>query len=474
MLRVGVVTEDSTLCEAIRAAAPEDVRVEWFAGRREIAETDGRKVPSVLFMDLALLGPPPATERGRTARAPWQDAGLDPSTRVVVLAPRDQASQAIRMVRAGALTYLTYPFRPTELKNAWSVARAALRSEGEAVSARDGFWKDIYRHLVRTNSAQMQTVMDQLKAVAPTDATILLYGETGTGKNMLAKVIHEHSARAHKPFVAVHCGAIPEGLVESEFFGHEKGAFTGAVRKKLGKFEIADQGTIFLDEIGTITLPVQIKLLQVLQEGTFSRVGGEKELHTDVRVISATNVDLKSLVEQGRFRQDLYYRLEVFPIHIPPLRERREDIPLLADIFLEKLRRRHRKPIQDIHPDVIGAFLAYDWPGNIREMENVMERAFILETETTLTPTHFPAEIMGEVRAVVRPLFHPAMTLAEFRKHAVEEAERTYLSELLRYHKGRINLTAQSAGITPRQLHKLMKRHNLRKEDYRPARKAGD
>lgn len=397
---------------------------------------------------------------------------------IVVIAPKENLSEALKAVKSGASSYLTYPFQPPELKQVMDTLKV-LSEEPSSRPSSEHFWKVTVSHLVRTESPLMQKVFDDIQRVAPTDATVLLMGETGTGKNMLAKLIHEHSHRADKPFIPVHCGAIPESLIESEFFGHEKGAFTGAMRRKLGKFEIANGGTIFLDEIGTITQSVQIKLLQVLQEGIFYRVGGDNPLHTDVRVIAAANVDLKALVEQGCFRQDLFYRLNVFPIFVPPLRERKEDIPLLTEIILEKLNRRHRKNIKGIAPEVMEAFMNYNWPGNIRELENVMERAYILETMDILTPANFPRDIIGSAKrchehfmdafALLNAESGNFPSISEFRKLIVDHAERVYLTKLLRAHRGRINASARTAGITTRQLRKLMQKHNIKKEQFKKA-----
>jgi transcriptional regulator with GAF, ATPase, and Fis domain len=292
-------------------------------------------------------------------------------------------------------------------------------------------------------------------------------GETGTGKGVLAKLIHRHSNRKSRPFVSVHCGAIPDTLLESELFGHEKGAFTGAVRRKLGKFEIADGGTIFLDEVGTITSPAQIKMLQILQDRMMQRVGGEKSIEVDVRIIAATNSDLLRMVREGHFRQDLFYRLNVFPIEIPPLRERAEDIPLFAELFLERLNKFYSKSIHSVHSDVLEAFELYSWPGNIREMENLIERAYILETTSVLTPEGFPSDLFTQNPRGESRTPDMRLTLAEVRQRAVERVEREYLRELLLTHKGRINLTALAAGITTRQLHKLMTRHRLNKQDFK-------
>jgi DNA-binding NtrC family response regulator len=334
---------------------------------------------------------------------------------------------------------------------------------------RDQFWQVDTFELLRTNSERMKKVFQQIRTVSPTKSTVLLVGETGTGKSVLAQLIHQHSNRKDAQFICVHCGAIPDTLVESEMFGHEKGAFTGAVRRKLGKFEFATGGTIFLDEIGTITPAAQIKLLQVLQDGTYQRVGGEETLKTDVRVIAASNADLKKMCDEGSFRKDLYYRLNVFPVEIPPLRERLEDIPLFVETFLNNLNQFSLKEIKGIHPLVIEAFKIYTWPGNIRELENLVERAYILEAASVLTPESFPNELF-EIEAT--PVFMPTgkqPTLMEARQQGVGEIERNYLKDVLTRNRGKINDSARDAGISCRQLNKLMNKYGIRKEEFKAA-----
>jgi transcriptional regulator with GAF, ATPase, and Fis domain len=313
----------------------------------------------------------------------------------------------------------------------------------------------------------MKGVFSKIRSVSPTKSTVLLLGETGTGKSMMAKLIYQHSNRRDAQFISVHCGAIPDTLLESELFGHEKGAFTGAVRRKLGKFEIAKGGTIFLDEIGTITSTAQIKLLQILQDGTFQRVGGEETLKADTRVIAASNVDLKQMCDEGQFRKDLYYRLNVFPIEIPPLRERIEDVVNLSFTILRKLNRFASKEIIDIHPSVIDAFLAYDWPGNIRELENLIERAHILESSSILTQDSFPNDLFNSRSSPVIIPTRNSMTLSEARQRGLEEIERNYLKDVLTRSKGRISDSAAKAGISTRQLNKLMNKYGLKKEIFK-------
>jgi transcriptional regulator with GAF, ATPase, and Fis domain len=334
---------------------------------------------------------------------------------------------------------------------------------------RDRFWQLDSLEIVQTRSPLMEKVFDKIYSVAPTKSNVLLLGETGTGKSILARLIHRQSNRKDGPFISVHCGAIPDTLIESELFGHEKGAFTGAIRRKLGKFEIAHGGTILLDEIGTVTLSAQIKLLQVLQDGTLQRVGGEATVQTDVRVIAASNTDLKEMCDEGRFRRDLYYRLNVFPIEIPPLRERKDDIAPLVDVFLKKFNKSSPKEIHGVQEEVIHAFLHYPWFGNVRELENLMERAYILERTSMLTAESFPSEISRYQSALGKLEVESSGTLSEVRRKGIEEIERRYLKDVLARNHGKINDSANTAGITPRQLHKLLLKYSIRKEDFKSA-----
>lgn len=323
-----------------------------------------------------------------------------------------------------------------------------------------------------SRSPAMQGVLEKARTVAPTRATVLLTGETGVGKGVLAKLIHGLSNRKNQPFVAVHCGAMPDTLLESELFGHEKGSFTGADRRKPGKFEIADGGTLFLDEIGTITPAVQIKLLDVLQERRFHRVGGEHEVEVDIRIVAATNGDLHRMQEEGAFRADLYHRLNVFPIEIPPLRRRKEDLSALVAFLLDRLNGLYSKRIEGLDPVVEEAFHVYDWPGNVRELENVLERAHILEPTPRITAQHVPFEILdtAEKHVAVAVPVGGTKTLAEARAEAVAAAERRYLVELLTTNEGRIDASARTAGITTRQLRKLLGKYEIHKADFKPPR----
>lgn len=349
-----------------------------------------------------------------------------------------------------------------------SLSRVALDLNGSGPICRAASGADL---MALTRSQAMRDVYRKVQMVAPTRTTVLLTGETGTGKSFLAKLIHQLSARRSRQFIRVHCGALPESLIESELFGHEKGAFTGASRTRKGKFELADGGTIFLDEIGTITPAAQIKLLHILQEKAFERVGGEKLIPCDVRIIAATNEDPTRLCEQGRFRWDLFYRLNVFPVLVPPLRLRVEDILSLADEFARNFCRDAGRNISGFDPRAARALEEYGWPGNVRELENIIERACILEEAGVIHAESLPLELLAlrpEIQPDSQARSDTLMPLHAARAAAIEEFERRYLFALLQSCSGSIKKSADTAGITTRQLHKLMTRHHLDKKSFRP------
>ena len=272
------------------------------------------------------------------------------------------------------------------------------------------------------NSSRMQEVFDMVHRVADSSATVLLRGESGTGKTMVAKALHHHSARSSGPFVVVNCAALPETLLESELFGHEKGAFTGAVETKRGRFELAQGGTLFLDEIGEISLAVQVKLLNVLQERTFQRLGSLKTIETDLRLVAATNRNLEAAVEQKKFREDLYYRLNVFPVYLPPLRERRTDILLLAEYFLEKYAKENKKQIKRISTPAIDLLVQYHWPGNVRELQNCMERAVLICDGATVDSTHLPPTLQSQDSVPTGRAYALAVAVENFERELIIDA----------------------------------------------------
>jgi DNA-binding NtrC family response regulator len=465
-----VVCQDNALKAVITAGIGNNTKPE-FAPFELLTACLEAQAFDYLFIELAAI--PPAGSHVFT-REDFQAIfapvyRLRPSIKTIVIVSSDQINEGIAAVEAGAASYLKLPLSQEEVRFVTRDVYEGQIMESELDYLREQFWETDVREIVRTRCPIMKKVYELVQSVAPTRTTVLLTGETGTGKSLLAKLIHRHSNRREAQFISVHCGAIPDTLLESELFGHEKGAFTGAVRRKMGKFEIANGGTIFLDEVGTLTPAAQVKLLMVLQEGLYERVGGEVTLKTDVRVVAATNADLKQMTEEGLFRKDLYYRLNVFPIDLPALRDRIQDIPHLVDSFLKKMSDFGPKVIRHVHPAVVKALGMYNWLGNIRELENLIERAYILEQSDTLTPESFPADFFEEEWLTAEVSIDTSHALAQVRAEGIEEIERRYLKDLLARHRGRINRSAEEAGITTRQLHKLMKKYGYRKETFKSA-----
>ncbi len=465
MKAVLVASRNQSACNAIRSSMRPEHRVDLVTSRDGCLEMFRKKRYEFLFIDVEILRGSMLDNNYKTALQPFWHAY--PTAQIIAMSSQEMIREAVRAVKAGASDYLTHPINREEVKHVTESIYESIVMESELDYLWDRFWQEDSLDIVRTRSPLMQTVFDKVRSVAPTKSTVLLSGETGTGKGVLARLIHHHSNRKDSPFISVHCGAIPDTLLESELFGHEKGAFTGAVRRKLGKFEIAQGGTIFLDEIGTITPSAQIKLLEVLQDATFHRVGGEETIEANVRVIAATNADLQKMCDEGQFRKDLYYRLNVFPVEIPPLRDRIEDIVYIVEVVLKRLNKFHSKEIHDTDPHVIEAFGKYSWPGNIRELENLTERAYILETSSVLTPGGFPNELFTSEALQSQIKVDASLTLPEARRKGIEEFERRYLEKLLANNQGRIKEAAKSAGISTRQLHKLLSKYGIKKEAFK-------
>jgi DNA-binding NtrC family response regulator len=322
-----------------------------------------------------------------------------PSIPVVVITGSNSRQTALEAIRCGAYGFFEKPFNEAEVTHIVRQAARVRHLEEENLKLRATL--DACRGFRRLmgSSPALERILKQARAVASTSATVLLAGENGTGKEMLARAIHEESPRAEGPFIAVSCAALPEDLIESELFGHEKGAFTGASQAKMGRFELADGGTLFLDEIGELSQAVQVKLLRVLQDRTFERLGGTKTLTVDIRLIAASNRDLEQEVEEKRFRRDLFYRLNVVPLQLPALRERREDIPVLAAHFATKAADKHGRPPVALDAALIEALQEYDWPGNVRELENLMERLVVLTTGSQLGTEFLPEKMLHIRRA---------------------------------------------------------------------------
>jgi two-component system nitrogen regulation response regulator NtrX len=306
------------------------------------------------------------------------------------------------------------------------------------------------------NGEAIRLLKEQISIAAPTSGWVLITGENGTGKELVARSIHAHSQRANKPFVEVNCAAIPEELIESELFGHEKGSFTGATALRKGKFDLAHEGTLFLDEIGDMSLKTQAKVLRILQEKKFERVGGSRTIEVDVRVIAATNKDLEAEIVKGNFREDLYYRLNVLPFEVPPLRERKEDIPRLVDHFLQFFCGKESREIKTLTPEAMAALVNYSWPGNVRELKNIVERLVIMVPDQLISEKHLPAALIPKKNETAKSGVTPALEAGTFRE-AKEEFEKEYLLQKLEENDWNISRTAEVIEIERSNLHRKIK-----------------
>jgi len=363
-----VVDDDASVREALSSLIRSvGLRVEAFASAQEFLAHPQADAPSCLVLDVQLPGLSGLDLQQELAKANIQIP-------IIFLTGHGDIPTSVRAIKAGALEFLTKPFNDEDLLDA--IQQGIARNQ-RAPKRREDLTTHKFGDIVGT-SAALRNVLNQVEVVAPTDSTVLLLGETGTGKEIIARAILNVSSRSNRPFVKLNCAAIPSGLLESELFGHEKGAFTGAVSQKIGRFELANGGTLFLDEVGDIPLELQPKLLRVLQEQEFERLGSTRTLRVDVRLIAATNRDLAQMAAEKQFREDLYFRLNVFPIRIPPLRERQGDIPLLVQHYVEKYTSRMNKRIESIPEETMAALCSYFWPGNIRELQNLIERSVIL------------------------------------------------------------------------------------------------
>ena len=393
---------------------------------------------------------------------------IKPEVEVILITAHGTIEKAVGAMKDGAYDFITKPFKKIVIAN---MIRKAI--EKQALVVENKYLHEQLAHSEHDRHAdiigQSDAMCDVIKLaeqVAPSQASVLIQGESGTGKEAIASLIHSIGARMDKPFVKVSCAALPDSLLESELFGYEKGAFTGAVNQKEGRFELAHNGTLFLDEIGEITPSIQVKLLRVLQEGEFERLGGTRVMKSNVRIISATNVDLASAIKQKRFREDLYYRLNVITINIPPLRERREDIPLIINHYLKVYQEKNDKSIGGISEEALNIMAGYQWPGNVRELKNVIERAVVLTQDRIITQKDLPENITGariEDRKFSIPFGMP-----------LREIEKKIIIETLKRSRGDKEVAAKLLGITPRTIYRKMnsleeeeRREELNKEEMR-------
>ncbi|PIE90626.1 MAG: Fis family transcriptional regulator [Acidobacteria bacterium] len=370
----------------------------------------------------------------------------NPDTPVLIMTAYASTDTAIEAMKLGASDYLTKPFNVEEVKLVIEnqVRTSALVKENIQLKKQ---LKQVQSFEFISNSEVMRPVLAMIDRVAQLEATVLVQGESGTGKELIMRMIHEKSNRSQGPFIAINCGALPENLLESELFGYEKGAFTGADQQKMGLFEAAKGGTLFLDEIGELPLHMQVKLLRVLQEGKIRRVGGQREINIDMRIVAATNRDLEEEVTEGRFREDLFYRINVVPIELPPLRQRSEDIPLLVHHFVHRFCSKYSEPIKEIHPEVMSALLKYQWPGNVRELENTVERLIALTVDTVVRMEHLSPKIRQVIGApIVHDISIPEVGF-NLEDH-LEGMREAYLKKSLKICDGVQTKAAELLGIS--------------------------
>ncbi len=384
----------------------------------------------------------------------------DPRIFVVLMTAHSNLADAVQAIKEGAYDYLEKPVQAEKLAVIVKKCLEARDLVSDLAMSNPIFDDDVDSEFVG-HSRKMREVFDLIYRLCKVDTTVLIRGENGTGKELVARAIHFNSSRKDGAFVALNCGAIPDNLVESELFGHEKGAFTGAVERKIGKFQLANNGTIFLDEIAELKPEMQVKLLRVLQERKFVPVGGNREIKTNARILTATNRNLEKMIEESEFREDLFYRLNVMPIFLPPLRERLDDLDSLTDHFIKKFAKHHHRPIHSIHPKALQALKAYSWPGNIRELENVIERAFIVENSKEITFESLPESIRTIAqRPQKSDITEPASGALNFESFK-EQVEKDFIISALRANNGRINQTVARANIPKNTLLRKIKKYGI-------------
>jgi two-component system NtrC family response regulator len=451
--KILLVDDEENILKQMRWAFEPDYDVFATSDEGEAISIFEKEKPPVVTLDLS-LNPHNQADLGGM-RILEQILSQEPSTRVIVITGNSEDTNAMRAVRLGAFDYYSKPIRLEEIKvmiqRGFHIHQLQQRVQQTFPGSEEGF------HGIIGKSKSMKEIFRFVERVAVSDISVLICGESGTGKEVVAHAIHQQSQRKDNPFVVVNCGAIPENLLESELFGHEKGAFTGAHAQKRGKFELAHSGTLFLDEIGELVLPLQVKLLRFIQDRKIERVGGTQPVEVDVRIIAATNRDLKQDMENHVFREDLYYRLKVVPLDMPPLRDRKEDIIPLAQHFLKKFCQEHRKPAVSLSPEAEGALLMHPWPGNVRELENLISRSVVLSPRSVLKPSD-----LGFAFDQI-----PTDVNLKFAKKSIE---MDFVKKALLRHGGVVSRAARELGISRVNLYDLIEKYNIHIKEFKVAR----
>lgn len=476
MIKVLIVDDDASLRATVKAAflsAPEYIVEEAGDGLEAVTKVKKATTPFnmvILDVDMPNLG-------GLDAMKVIKD--FDPRIIVLILTAHSNIEDAVKAVRDGAYNYISKPVKQSEMLK---VAELALKAHDlvEAVAAAAPTLTLESGQKFMSGSREMQKVFNIIHKLSKVSTPVLVRGESGTGKELVARAIHYNSQRKNEKIVAINCSAIPETLFESELFGHEKGAFTGADQRKIGKFQYAEGGTLFLDEVGDLSPPMQVKLLRVLQEKKFTPVGANREIESDVRIIAATNRNLEEMIKQGQFREDLFYRLNVIPVVLPPLRERKGDLEHLISLFITKFNKTHGREVTGVTSDSLLALKNYNWPGNIRELENVIEHAFIIEAANKITLKSLPENISGlkdspaednlsaqnEEETSEGTTESPvSKEILDFNKQK-EVFEREFIIKALKIFKGRINQTALQANIPKKTLLRKIEKYAINPREY--------
>jgi two-component system response regulator HydG len=439
-----VIDDDKAMRDAcFQILSRQGYRVELAAGAKQGLSLLERLSFDTILLDL-VMPDMDGLEALKKIRA------LDPDVEVIIITGYGTIQSAVESIKAGAFHFLSKPFVPDDLRNLVNRALGKRRLDLENLYLRQELKSKDERNTLVYESESMVRIIDMITRVAPTDSTVLITGESGTGKGLVARKLHQLSQRSRRPFITVDCGTLVETLFESELFGHVKGSFTGADANKIGKFELAQNGTLFFDEISNIGLEVQAKLLRAVEERKISKVGSHRVITVDVRIIAATNKDLTKAIKDGTFREDLFYRLNVVLIQMPPLRERKSDIPLLVQHFLEKYNARLRKEVRGISPDALDLLVRHDWPGNVRELENTMERLVVLSPGPYLEP----ADLVFAGTVLTTGAETPDGT-------SLKDLERNHIIQTLQRCDGHKSETARALGIDRKTLREKLKRYDL-------------
>jgi two-component system nitrogen regulation response regulator NtrX len=444
-----IVDDEKSICQSLGAIlADEGYEVLTAASGEEALKIVKEELPSLVILDIWLPGID-GIETLKMIKSQY------PQVRVIMISGHGTIETAVKATKLGAFDFFEKPLSMEKVILIVNHVFELINLEEENKLLKQKISQD---YELTGNSAPILELKEMISIVAPTNAWILIMGENGTGKELVARSIHRLSKRAYKPFIEVNCAAIPEDLIESELFGHEKGAFTGATEKKRGKFDLAHEGTLFLDEVADMSLKAQAKILRILQEKKFERVGGNTFIPSDVRVLAATNKDLELEMEAGRFRQDLYYRLNVIPLRVPPLRERRDDIPVLTNWFLKEFSLKEHEEDKTIADDALAKLMEHDWPGNVRELKNFIERLVIMVPQDVITAKDIPLLTEGnhEVPEAALPLF-----ASDSFRTAKMDFEKEFIINKLKEFDGNISKTAEAIGLERSHLHRKIKRYGL-------------